>query len=407
MNRNLNNSLEIHFNFFCRSYISLENKESPIVFRIIFRGERKDVFTGIYCQKKIWMKKERLVNLIHPAATEINKQLRKILAAAESNFQKLKFSGEEFSLDDLIRLMKCKTPPPQTIQEYMVLKDAEQKKRIGIEITHTTWYKYKRTINYLSEFLLQKTGNKNIPVSRIDLDFIKSFFMFLRKEKKNCHNSATALMCCLKSILLPAVKNRVIKVSPFDQYVMKREPVVREFLELHEIKQLENLKDLNPELTLKRDAFIFACFTGLPYGDLKKLSRIHIQEDNDGSFNIKHSRLKTGVLSIIPLLPPAEKILLKYSPTEDFRDFNWEIPSNAKFNEGLKKLAKLAGIVKPVFVHLGRHTFATTVTLSNNVSLESVSKMLGHTSMKHTQIYAKVVAAKVKSEMKGVRDFFS
>ena len=231
--------------------------------------------------------------------------------------------------------------------------------------------------------------------------------MFLRKEKKNCHNSATALMCCLKSILLPAVKNRVIKVSPFDQYVMKREPVVREFLELHEIKQLENLKDLTPELTLKRDAFIFACFTGLPYGDLKKLSRIHIQEDNDGSFNIKHSRLKTGVLSIIPLLPPAEKILLKYSPTEDFRDFNWEIPSNTKFNEGLKKLAKLAGIVKPVFVHLGRHTFATTVTLSNNVSLESVSKMLGHTSMKHTQIYAKVVAAKVKSEMKGVRDFFS
>jgi site-specific recombinase XerD len=104
--------------------------------------------------------------------------------------------------------------------------------------------------------------------------------------------------------------------------------------------------------------------------------------------------------------PKAEAILKKYSTTDDFRDFEWKIPCNQKFNDGLKKLGELAGIQKPLITHLGRHTFATTVTLSNGVSLESVSKMLGHSSIKHTQVYAKVVASKVKGEMNHVKKLF-
>jgi len=136
------------------------------------------------------------------------------------------------------------------------------------------------------------------------------------------------------------------------------------------------------------------------------MSRVFIQQDNDGSFYIKYPRTKNNMLSIVPLLPKAEAILRKYSKTDDFRDFKWNIPCNQKLNEGLKKLGELAGIRKPMFTHLGRHTFATTFTLGNGVSLESVAKMLGHSSIKHTQGYAKVVASKVKSEMMGVRKLF-
>lgn len=406
MNRNKKGPTEIHFNFMLKASRAYHNGESPIVFRVIYRAQRKDVFTGLTCPPEMWMKEERMVSLKHPSASTINHHLHKILSNAEHHFGRLKYLGEEFTLDDLVNEMKGKTAPPQSLQDYMELKNKELAERMGVDITKTTWYKYKRTINYLNEYLAYKAGGRNFPVSKVNLDFVSGFYQYMRREKKNSHNSTSALMGCLKSILLPAVKNRVIKENPFDSYVMKREQVDREFLELHEIKALEELKNLSPSLELKRDAFLFACFTGLPYSDLKKMSRIYIQQDNDGSFYIKHPRTKNNMLSIVPLLPKAEAILLKYSKTDDFRDFKWKIPCNQKFNEGLKKLGELAGIRKPMFTHLGRHTFATTVTLSNGVSLESVAKMLGHSSIKHTQGYAKVVASKVKGEMENVKNLF-
>ena len=397
---------EIYFSFLQKASRPNPNGECPIVFRIIYRRQRKDVFTGLTCPPNMWMKEERSVSRRFPTATSINHQLHRILANAEHHFNRLKFIGEEFTLDDLVNEMKGNTPPPQTLQEYIDLKEAETMRKKGMEISITTWYKYRRIINYLREFIKVEFQSRSIPVSKVDTEFINNFYRFLRKQKQNSHNSCSALMCCLRAILLPAVKNRIIRSNPFETYIMKREQRERGFLEKHEITALENLCGLSSSLNLKRDAFLFACFTGLPYSDISKLNRSHIVRDNDGTHLLKISRTKTGVESIIPLLPKAEAILANYSPTGDIRDFQWKIPCNQKFNQGLKSLAKLAGIDKPLFVHLARHTFATTVTLSNGVSLESVASMLGHTSIKHTQVYAKVVASKVKGEMAGVRGVF-
>ncbi len=393
---------EIYFSFQLKSSRPNLNGECPIVFRIIYRRQRKDVFTGLSCPPKHWLKEERSVSLRYPTASTINHQLHRILANAEHHFNKLKFLGEAFTLDDLVNEMKGNTPPPQTLQEYIDLKENEVYRRKGLEISVTTWYKYRRVINYLREYIRIEYQNRNIAISKVDTDFINEFYRFLRRQKNNSHNSCSALMCCMKAIMLPAVKNRVIRANPFDTSIMKREQRERGFLEKNEILALEMLDGLSDSLTLKRDAFLFACYTGLPYSDISKLNRSHIFRDNDGIYLLKIRRTKTGVESIIPLLPKAEAILTKYSPSGDIRDFQWKIPCNQKFNQGLKSLAKLAGIKKQVFVHLARHTFATTVTLSNGVSLESVASMLGHISIKHTQVYAKVVASKVKGEMMGV-----
>lgn len=407
MSKNKRGANEIYFSFMSKQSRTYENGESPIVFRVIYRAQRKDVFTGLSCPPEMWLKKERMVSLKHPSASTINHQLHKILSNAEHHFNKLKFLGEEFTLDDLINELKGNTAPPQTLQDYISLKEKELLERKGVDISIPTWYKYKRTIKYLEDYLIFKTRGRNIPVSKADIEFVNGFYQFIRRVKKNGHNSAAALMGCLKSILLPAIKNRTIRENPFDSFVMKRDHVDRVCLELHELKALEELEGLHPSLELKRDAFLFSCYTGLPYSDLRKLSRTDIHQDNDGSFFIKYARTKTNVLSIVPLLPKAESILAKYSDTDDIRNFTWKIPCNQKYNTGLKKLAELANIKKPMFSHLGRHTFATTVTLSNGVSLESVAKMLGHTSIKHTQIYAKVVASKVKNEMMLVKKLFS
>jgi site-specific recombinase XerD len=166
------------------------------------------------------------------------------------------------------------------------------------------------------------------------------------------------------------------------------------------------LENLNPDVELARDLFLFACYTGLAYSDVKELKKGNIIIDADGSKSIHKARYKTEIMSLIPLLPPAEKILLKYSIDSDFRNFRWKVPYNAKLNAKLKEVATIANIDKKLFMHLGRHTFATTITLSNGISLETVSKMLGHSTIKHTQAYAKITGTKVKNEMSRIMGIY-
>ncbi len=400
----LKKSLDIHLSFFCRTTHVNKIGENPIVLRVNYRGQRSDVFTGLSCPHQFWVPEMYLVSPKYKPGSTINRNLYEIQNNAIQAFNLLKLKNEEFTLEELVDEIKGKKKPPQTILEYIAIKEKELADKKGVDIAITTWYKYNRTIRYFREFLQKKKGIKNIPVSKIDDVFIEQFFTFLKKEKGNGHNSATALMSCFNNILQTALKHKVIKYNPFIDVVLTRKPVNREYLEDEEIERLQNLVDLSPELKTKRDIFLFAIFTGLAYGDFPLFNKNHIRQNSDGTFYLNHPREKNGVLSIVPLLPPAIRILEEYSETGDFRDFQWRIVSNQKVNKGLKVLAQMAEINKHLFMHIGRHTFATTITISNGVSMESLSKMLGHTSLKHTQIYGKIVARKVKDEMLGVAE---
>ena len=400
----LKTTIDIQLSFFCRSTHQYKNGENPIVMRVVYREQRADIFTGLTCPSKYWVPEMYLVSPKYKLGPTINKNLTDIQINAIQAFNLLKLRDEEFTLDQLVDEIKGKKPPPQTILEYIALKEEELKNKKGVDIAITTWYKYNRTIRYFRDFMKDKKGIKNIPVSKIDSVFIEHFLTYLKKEKKNIHNSATALMGCFSNILQQALKHKVIKYNPFVDVELNRKPVNREYLEDEEIERLQQLDDLSPELRTKRDIFLFAVFTGLAYGDFPLFNRNHIRQNSDGTYYLNHPREKNGVLSIVPLLPPAIRILEAYSPTGDFRDFQWRVVSNQKMNTGLKVLARMAKINKKLFMHIGRHTFATTITISNGVSMESLSKMLGHTTLKHTQIYGKIVARKVKDEMLGVAE---
>lgn len=156
-----------------------------------------------------------------------------------------------------------------------------------------------------------------------------------------------------------------------------------------------------------RDQFLFCCYTGLAYIDLSQLRKTNIRKDNSGNFYIEKQRQKTGQLTIVPLLESAIRILKKYSSSDDFRDFSWYVSTNQKMNEQLKVIGSLAKLEKQLHFHLARHTFATTITLSNGVPIESVSSMLGHATIRQTQDYAKVVALKLTKVMQVVNRLFS
>lgn len=397
---------ELNVSFLLRTSFTNTNGEHPIVLRLKYRGQKKEITTGLTVLSANWIAGAYCVLPKAKNAAIINNSLKDISHKCKVMFQKLSDQFVDFTLDELIARIKGTENPPETLLEYTTNKLAELKQRVAVDLAQTTYLKYARTQKYLVEFLHHKMSLKNIAVSRVDINFLENFFKFLRKEKNNSNNSAVALLNCLKTILQDPVKNGVIRNNPFIHMSLTQHPVQRGYLNIEEIRQLQALNDLSPSLDRYRDIFLFACFTGLAYSDIASLKAQHLIMESDGSIHIEKYRDKTGVLSYVPLLASAEAILIKYSPTGKCKDFNWQIPSNQKVNKALKELAKLAKIDKNLFMHLARHTFATTVTLSNGVPLESVGKMIGHQGMKNLMIYAKIVNNKVKNDMDRVRNIF-
>ncbi|MFY7918741.1 MAG: site-specific integrase, partial [Chryseotalea sp.] len=155
-----------------------------------------------------------------------------------------------------------------------------------------------------------------------------------------------------------------------------------------------------------RDIFIFCCYTGLAYADVQKLSRDEITTGIDGEKWIWTSRQKTDTATRIPLLPQALEIINRYKDEPSCLNKGRLLPvlSNQKMNGYLKEIADACGITKKMTFHTARHTFATTVTLSNGVPIETVSKMLGHRNLKTTQHYAKILDIKVGADMRVLRE---
>jgi site-specific recombinase XerD len=373
--------------------------EHPIILRVQYQGLKKDINTGLSCKDEDWDKDTGLLFPHSEEANSLNEELVLIKEKSRERYRQLKESAGEFSIEELINHIKGIEPPPQTLMDYMDIKLKELEESVDIGLQVTTFYKYRRVKRYLEEFLMSSRSMRNYPVARVDEQFMQKFYNFMRKEKNNSQNTVSSQMSVLSTIMKMAIESGVIKKNPFNSAHFRRKTVNREFLTVEELDQLHKLSGLSKSLELARDQFLFACYTGLAYSDIKELRKGHIVIDADGSKSIHKARYKTDIMSLVPLLPPAEKILLKYSTDSDFRNFKWKVTYNGKLNAMLKEIARLASIDKKLFMHLGRHTFATTITLSEGVSLESVSKMLGHSTIKHTQQYAKITGAKVKNEM--------
>lgn len=242
----------------------------------------------------------------------------------------------------------------------------------------------------------------DIYVKEVDLKFINRFEHYLKTNLKSCgQNTVTKYVTNLKKIIRICYANDWISKDPFYHWKAKWKKVEREILSERELQILMETELPSQRLEQVRDIFIFCCFTGLSYIDVEKLSDNHIVLSIRGEKWIKINRSKTDTKSSVPLLPAAEKILKKYSSaSHNIQNGLLPVISNQKLNSYLKEIAVICKIDKKLTFHLSRHTFATTVTLANGVPIESVSKMLGHSSLKTTQIYAKVIDKKLMEDMR-------
>ncbi|NKI30783.1 site-specific integrase [Croceivirga thetidis] len=291
-------------------------------------------------------------------------------------------------------------------KEWMVLEifrnhNDEMESLLGKGFTKGTLQRYRAAYKHVSAYIQHNYQRNDIPVRRVDHKFITGLEYFL-KSKRNCeHNTAIKYIVNFKKIIRIAYANEWISRDPFFHWKASWKTKEKQFLTQTELDILQNKKSFLPRLDLVRDIFVFCCYTGLAYADVKQLGEEDIVIGVDGYRWIKMARKKTKAISSIPLLPPAEAIIEKYSEHPYVLDGKGVLPvlTNQKSNAYLKEIADVCGINKNLTTHLARHTFATTVTLSKGVSISTVSKMLGHRSLKTTQIYAKVLDSKIAEEM--------
>ncbi|WP_240755250.1 site-specific integrase [Pedobacter sp. SYP-B3415] len=278
---------------------------------------------------------------------------------------------------------------------------------VGKQYAIGTLSRFKALEAHVRAFLVTKKL-KDIDIRQVDQRLISNFEFYLRSSQDCANNTTVKYLKNLGKIIRICLMNQWIDRDPMLGYKLRSENVERPFLTADELERIHQIQFHTPRLGQVRDVFLFCCYTGLSYADVVTLSLKNIQPGVDGHQWIFANRTKTGTRSAIPLLPKAKVLLEKYQddPYCQSRDKLLPVTSNQKLNEYLKEIAERCHINKVLTMHIARHTFATTVTLQNGIPIETVSKMLGHTSLRTTQIYAKVLDSKIGKDMESLRGKF-
>ncbi|MFT4222582.1 site-specific integrase [Dysgonomonas sp.] len=274
----------------------------------------------------------------------------------------------------------------------------EFSRKVGYNRTEATYSKYCTLYKHMENYIKQEYSRTDIFLKELNLAFINGFEYYLRTERKCSTNTIWMYMIGVKHIVAIARNTGQLAINPFAGYLISPEAKDRGFLTKDELNLLVNAKMKNAQYELVRDLFVFSTFTGLSYSDVKNLTKDHLKTSFDGHLWIITRRQKTNTDSSIRLLEVPKKIIEKYKGY--CRDnCLFPVPSNSCCNTILKKIAKQCGIKTRLTYHVSRHTFSTTLTLSQGVPIETVSKMLGHTNIKTTQIYAKITKEKISQDM--------
>jgi len=383
--------------FFIRESKARKNGNVPIEVMITVNGERNSFSTGKQIAIEKWDKTKQQVKGKDQETQNLNNYLKAIKAKLYQKEAELLERGFIITAQILYDAYfdKVESLKERSLFEVFEEHNQEQEKLVGNGVSKATHWVSVYTIRLLREFVQQKYKREDLYLRELNLNFIQSFHSFLRIDKGMAQNSSTKHLKLLKKIINLSVANSYMAFNPFSTYKVEREPVDIDFLDEEELRKIINFDTPLPRLERAKDMFLFGCFTGLSYIDIKTLTPEHFEKDNTGRIWIKKRRVKTGVLSRIPLLPIAKLILDKYKGGEKLLP----IQDPADINKYLKDIAILCGINKRICFHTSRHTFASTVTLANNISLEVVSKMLGHTNTRMTAHYAKCIGEQMDKLM--------
>ena len=383
--------------YYLRSNYKNKKGKCPIMIRISLNGEMCNIgSSGLSVEPDKWDSKSSRMKSKSKEALSLNYKLDAITTEVNQIFVRLKLN-DSLSVEQIKSVFLGKDKIKMTFLQVLEEYNNHAKKGIGVKIVKATYLRFDRVYRYFKDFLKREYGVKDLSLKELNFQILDKFIDYLRIDKKYSRNSASKFVQHLKTVSNYAVKKGLITLDPIKDYVNSWKKVDRGYLLDDEIKTIMNKEFEIERLANVRDIFIFSCFTGLAYIDVANLTHDNLVE-NDGKFWIMTKRQKTNVASNILLLDIPLQIIEKYKGKTRNNKL-LPVLSNQKMNSYLKEIADICGINKNLTFHLARHTFATTITLEKGVPIETVSKMLGHTNIKTTQIYARITKQKIEKDM--------
>ena len=386
--------------FYIKRTKKLKDGTSPIFARISIDGQRCDFGLQKSIPENLW---DPHKECIAGTSKEVKKQ------NAYLDFVRMKLLQHKMDLEQqdikvtpigLKHAFKGIEENSKTILQVFQEHNDRCKSLIGIDFAPGTYERYATCYLHVERFMNFMYHKKDMKLSELSPKFVKDFEFYLKTERKCAHNSATKYLKNFKKITRLAMTNGWLKEDPFRGIRFHLEKVDMDFLTQQELDQLIQKKMPVGRLELVKDVYVFCCFTGLAFIDVKNLSYSDIQEKNQQLW-IHKKRQKTKNWCDVPILPPARHLMEKYKdhPKCQAKNLVFPVLTNQKMNAYLKEIAAICQIDKNLSTHTARHTFATTVTLTNHISIEVVSKMLGHSSINMTKKYARVVDELISEDM--------
>lgn len=382
-----------------------KSAKAPIYCRITINGKRAEISLKRFIEPTKWSASIGRVKGNSEEARLINLNIELLNNDVLRHYNMLIMEGKYIDSLVLKNSVLGVYEKQYTLIESFEYHNERMKTLIGIDVELGTYKKFETVLVKIKNFLKLNYQKTDINLIELDFKFINDFEYYMKVQEKVKHNTALRYIRCLKKIVLLAIKNDWIQKNPFANYSCQYDRVNREVLSENDLKLLWKKEIGIPRLDEVKDVFLFCCYTGYSFSDVERISTNDLEKGIDGEFWIFTERKKTGITSNVPLLPEAYSIIQKYTAHPYCNTSGKLLPvkSNQKMNAYLKEVATICGIKKNLTMHMARHTFATTITLSNGVPIETVSKMLGHSKIATTQIYAQVLDNKVSADMKKLR----
>ncbi|WP_258135266.1 site-specific integrase [Mucilaginibacter phenanthrenivorans] len=394
--------------FYLKQTPNYKKDQMYIYLRITVDGVSKEISTKRLWFVSKWNVRSGRAEGTNEEARSINNMLDTLQVKAHEAKRMLIDADQEISAQGIKNLMLGVDDRKMILEVFQEHND-QVAALVPQEYSAGTLDLFKRTLNHTRSFIQWKYRVDDLDIKKLNYEFISQYSFWLKSVRKCQHNSAMKYLTYFKKTVLLCVKYGWLKSDPFAGFNLNRKEVEKPYLTEDELKRIISKDFRSQRLSNVRDIFVFCCYTGLAYIDAKQLKSSELVKGFDGEQWIIKNRQKTESASRIPLLPAAQTILDKYKadPQCQAKDAVLPMLTNQKMNEYLKEIAERCDIDKLLTFHVARHTFATTVTLSNGVPMETVSKMLGHKNLRQTQHYAKIVDAKVAFDMKQLKDKLS
>jgi site-specific recombinase XerD len=392
--------------FFIKRSKLLKSGKAPLFMRITINGNRWETSMQVGVESEKWDSNKEKARGSDRNSIMVNDSIDN----ARYRVQKIKLKNEQEgklpTLANIRYLFQDRQRIDRTIIKLFNEHNKNCVRKIGTQMAKATYERYLTCLKHFQDFLRTEYGIDDLPICDIDKDIYERFELYLRTEKKCTNNTTVKYIRNFNKIVRIAVDKGWISSSPYKEIGFKIEEIDKPCLSQIELDNLGKKEITLQRLDLIRDVFIFCCYSGLAFSDVKELTEDNIIIGIDNHHWINKHRKKTNVMSKIPLLSVAETLIKKYkeNPICIVKGVLLPVPSNQKMNAYLKEIADICGIKKTLTTHTARRTFATTVMLHNGVNMEAVSKMLGHTSLFMTRKYAKVDELYISLETKGLEE---